>query len=59
MKQVFEAVIRLYFCFIFQMDTFLCEWLEWFIWANKDGIMEDMGQMIIAPLMVEGLVFTP
>lgn len=37
------------------METSLCEWIEWLIWAYRGGVREDMEQIVIAPLMVEGL----
>lgn len=39
------------------METSLCEWFEWLIWADRGVVMDDVEQIITAPLMVEGLVF--
>lgn len=39
------------------MDISLREWIKWLIWADRGVAMDDVEQIIIAPLIVEGLVF--
>lgn len=66
MKLLFQVAVqycdlKLSYAFIsalkFRWRTFLCEWLEWLILADRGVVMEDIEQITIAPLMVEGLVF--